>query len=93
MTLWAWLLGRLVLAGRNRREAVGEGRFRPGGRRPASSSRSPSQDVQSPSSGPCVPDSVSSAQLADLWTTPPDPTLEADLKALGGQLTDPWATT
>lgn len=33
---------------------------------------------------------VSSAGLADLWETPPDPTLEEDLRALGGQLTDPW---
>src|SRR6478752_5072454 len=32
---------------------------------------------------------VSSIQLADLWATPPDPTLEHDLGALGGQLTDP----
>jgi prevent-host-death family protein len=36
---------------------------------------------------------VSSAALADLWATPPDPTLEEDLKVLGGQLADPWATT
>jgi prevent-host-death family protein len=36
---------------------------------------------------------VSSAGLADLWATPPDPTLEQDLELLGGQLTDPWATT
>jgi prevent-host-death family protein len=35
---------------------------------------------------------VSSAALADLWATPPDPTLEEDLRALGGQLTDPWPT-
>ncbi len=35
---------------------------------------------------------VSSAGLADLWATPPDPTLEEDLRALGGQLTDPWPT-
>ncbi|HTA05974.1 MAG TPA: type II toxin-antitoxin system prevent-host-death family antitoxin, partial [Solirubrobacteraceae bacterium] len=34
---------------------------------------------------------VSSAQLADLWSTPPDPTLGDDLEALGGELTDPWA--
>jgi prevent-host-death family protein len=34
---------------------------------------------------------VSSAQLADLWATPPDHTLDADLGALGGQLADPWA--
>lgn len=36
---------------------------------------------------------VSSTGLADLWAAPPDPTLEEDLKVLGGQLTDPWATT
>jgi prevent-host-death family protein len=35
---------------------------------------------------------VSSIQLADLWATPPDPTLEHDLQALDGQLIDPWAT-
>jgi prevent-host-death family protein len=34
---------------------------------------------------------VPSAQLADLWATPPDPTLDRDLQALGGELTDPWA--
>jgi prevent-host-death family protein len=34
---------------------------------------------------------VSSAALADLWVAPPDPTLEADLELLGGQLADPWA--
>jgi prevent-host-death family protein len=33
---------------------------------------------------------VPSAQLADLWSTPPDPTLDKDLEALGGELTDPW---
>ncbi len=36
---------------------------------------------------------VSSAALADLWATPPDPTLVADLEVFGGQLIDPWATT
>jgi prevent-host-death family protein len=36
---------------------------------------------------------VPSAQLADLWATPPDPTLERDLEALGGQLADPWASS
>ncbi len=36
---------------------------------------------------------VSSAALADLWATPPDPTLGEDLEALGGLLTDPWAST
>jgi prevent-host-death family protein len=35
---------------------------------------------------------VPSAQLADLWATPPDPTLDKDLQALGGELTDPWVT-
>jgi prevent-host-death family protein len=33
---------------------------------------------------------VPSAQLADLWSAPPDPTLEEDLRALGGELSDPW---
>jgi hypothetical protein len=36
---------------------------------------------------------VSSTQLADLWATPPDPTLERDLQALGGQLADPWVSS
>jgi len=35
---------------------------------------------------------VPSAQLADLWVTPPDPTLDEDLGALSGELTDPWAS-
>jgi prevent-host-death family protein len=34
---------------------------------------------------------VPSAQLADLWKAPPDPTLEEDLETLSGELTDPWA--
>jgi prevent-host-death family protein len=34
---------------------------------------------------------VPSAQLADLWRAPADPTLEEDLQALGGELPDPWA--
>jgi prevent-host-death family protein len=34
---------------------------------------------------------VSSATLADLWSTPSDPTLKEDLEMFGGQLTDPWA--
>jgi prevent-host-death family protein len=34
---------------------------------------------------------VPSAQLADLWSLPPDRTLDRDLQALGGELTDPWA--
>ena len=33
---------------------------------------------------------VSSSQLADLWSAPPDPTLDEDLARLGGELTDPW---
>jgi prevent-host-death family protein len=34
---------------------------------------------------------VPSGQLADLWATPPDRTLDEDLRALGGELPDPWA--
>jgi prevent-host-death family protein len=34
---------------------------------------------------------VPAAELADLWAAPPDPTLDEDLQALGGGLTDPWA--
>ncbi len=34
---------------------------------------------------------VPSAQLVDLWATPPDPTMDKDLQALAGELTDPWA--
>jgi prevent-host-death family protein len=34
---------------------------------------------------------VSRAQLADLWSLPPDRTLDKDLQALAGELTDPWA--
>lgn len=34
---------------------------------------------------------VPGAQLADLWGAPTDPTLEKDLEALGGKLTDPWS--
>lgn len=33
---------------------------------------------------------VPSSQLADLWSVPPDPTLEQDLQSLGGDLPDPW---
>jgi prevent-host-death family protein len=33
---------------------------------------------------------VPSAELADLWSAPPDPTFEEDLQALGGELSDPW---
>jgi prevent-host-death family protein len=36
---------------------------------------------------------VSPGQLADLWRAPADPTLGADLEALGGELADPWAST
>jgi prevent-host-death family protein len=35
---------------------------------------------------------VSSRRLADLWSAPPDPTLDEDLTALGGELTDTWVT-
>ena len=35
---------------------------------------------------------VPGSQLAELWKAPPDPTLEKDLEALGGELVDPWAT-
>jgi prevent-host-death family protein len=35
---------------------------------------------------------VPRAELADLWTAPPDPTLDEDLEAMGGELADPWAT-
>jgi prevent-host-death family protein len=41
--------------------------------------------------GPVRRQWVPSAQLADLWATPPDPTLDKDLQALGGALSDPWA--
>jgi prevent-host-death family protein len=34
---------------------------------------------------------VPASQLADLWTAPPDPTLDRDLELLGGELADPWA--
>jgi prevent-host-death family protein len=33
---------------------------------------------------------VPSAHLANLWATPPDPTLDGDLGGLGGRLADPW---
>jgi prevent-host-death family protein len=29
-------------------------------------------------------------QLADLWRTPPDPTLLRELEKLGGTVSDPW---
>ena len=35
---------------------------------------------------------VPSAQLADLWATPADPTLEQDLEALSAEMVDPWAS-
>jgi prevent-host-death family protein len=35
---------------------------------------------------------VPPASLTDLWAAPGDPTLEKDLEALGGELTDPWAS-
>jgi prevent-host-death family protein len=35
---------------------------------------------------------VPGRQLAELWKAPPDPTLEKDLEALGGDLIDPWST-
>jgi prevent-host-death family protein len=34
---------------------------------------------------------VPSSELAELWRSPPDPTLEQDLAALGGELRDPFA--
>jgi prevent-host-death family protein len=33
---------------------------------------------------------VPSSQLAELWRAPADPTLEADLEKVGGELLDPW---
>jgi prevent-host-death family protein len=33
---------------------------------------------------------VPSSQLDDLWSAPPDLTLDADLATIGGELTDPW---
>ena len=35
---------------------------------------------------------VPGAQLTDLWAAPADPTLEKDLEAMGGELTDPWSS-
>ncbi|HEY5288304.1 MAG TPA: type II toxin-antitoxin system prevent-host-death family antitoxin [Solirubrobacteraceae bacterium] len=35
---------------------------------------------------------VPSAQLADLWATPADPTLDKDLEELGAEIIDPWAS-
>lgn len=34
---------------------------------------------------------VPAGQLADLWNTPPDPTLDEDLAGLSVELADPWA--
>lgn len=34
---------------------------------------------------------VPGSQLGELWSLPPDPTLERDLEKLGGELMDPWA--
>ncbi|HTZ87866.1 MAG TPA: type II toxin-antitoxin system prevent-host-death family antitoxin [Solirubrobacteraceae bacterium] len=34
---------------------------------------------------------VAPAQLADLWATPPDHSLDQDLEQLSGELIDPWA--
>ncbi len=34
---------------------------------------------------------VPSAELAELWEAPADPTLQRDLESLGGELTDPWS--
>jgi prevent-host-death family protein len=34
---------------------------------------------------------VKGSELTELWAAPPDPTLEKDLEALGGELRDPWA--
>jgi prevent-host-death family protein len=33
---------------------------------------------------------VASAQLADLWAAPADPTLMKDLERLGASMPDPW---
>lgn len=35
---------------------------------------------------------VPSAQLADLWATPADPTLDQDLEGLSAEMVDPWAS-
>lgn len=35
---------------------------------------------------------VPSAQLADLWATPADPTLDKDLEGLSAEIIDPWAS-
>jgi prevent-host-death family protein len=34
---------------------------------------------------------VPASQLADLWSSPRDPTIDEDLAGLGGELTDPWS--
>jgi prevent-host-death family protein len=33
---------------------------------------------------------VPNGQLDDLWSTPPDLTLDEDLATISGELTDPW---
>jgi prevent-host-death family protein len=41
--------------------------------------------------GPAQPRQwVAAAQLADLWRTSADPTLEGDLEAMDGGIVDPW---
>jgi prevent-host-death family protein len=34
---------------------------------------------------------IPSSDLAELWRSPPDPTLEQDLERLGGELIDPFS--
>jgi prevent-host-death family protein len=36
---------------------------------------------------------VPNSRLADLWSAPPDPTLDQDLTGLSGELTDPGPPT
>jgi prevent-host-death family protein len=35
---------------------------------------------------------VKGDDLAELWSSPPDPTLMRDLSRMGGELVDPWAS-
>lgn len=35
---------------------------------------------------------VKGADLAELWASPPDPTLVDDLSRMGGEIVDPWAS-
>ncbi|MGE5280902.1 MAG: type II toxin-antitoxin system Phd/YefM family antitoxin [Chloroflexota bacterium] len=35
---------------------------------------------------------VKSADLAELWAAPPDPTLMRDLSQMGGEIVDPWTS-